>query len=158
MFEIQTFSNASDAVVVDKTITALGSIQGQLNEECGILKPSFTIESETVPTFNYCRIPAFGDRYYFVDGEPVAITYNLWKISLKHDPLMNWKEQFRALEAIVARQESSKNVYLVDGNAPVEAYSQMYLTKQFSEGLEFKKKNNVLLLSSSAISTSLGGE
>lgn len=158
MFEIQTFSNSSDAVVVDKAITALGSIQGQLNEDCGILRPSFTIESESVPTFNYCRIPAFGNRYYFVDGEPVAITYNLWKITLKHDPLMNWKEQFRSLDCIIARQENSKNVYLVDGNAPVEAYSQLYLTKQFSEGLSFTEKSNVLLLSSSAISTSLGGE
>ena len=158
MFEIQTFQNSSDAVVVDKAITAIGTIQGQLNEECGILRPSFTIESTEVPTFNYCQIPAFGNRYYFVDGEPVALTYNLWKITLKHDPLMNWKEQFRALDAIVARQENSKNVYLVDGNAPVEAYSQMYLTKQFSKGLSFSEKSNVLLLSSSAISTSLGGE
>lgn len=158
MFEIQTFSNSSDAVVVDKAITAIGSIQGQLNEECGILRPSFTIESETVPTFNYCRIPAFGNRYYFVDGEPVAITYNLWKITLKHDPLMNWKEQFRVLDAIVARQENSRNAYLTDGNAPIEADSELYLTKSFSAGLSFTEKNNVLLLTSAAISTLGGGK
>lgn len=158
MFEIQTFSNASDAVVVDKTITAIGTIQGQLNEECGILRPSFTIESETIPTFNYCKIPAFGNRYYFVDGEPVAITYNLWKITLKHDPLMNWKEQFRALDCIIARQEKNKNAYLTDGNVPIEADSELYVTKNFSAGLSFSEKNNILLLTSAAISTLGGGK
>ena len=158
MFEIQTFLNSSDAEVVDKTISAVGSIQGQLNEECGILKPSFTIESEEVPTFNYCRITSFGNRYYFVDGEPVDITYNLWKITLKHDPLMNWKEQFRALYCIIARQEKNRNAYLTDGNVPIEADSELYVTKNFSAGLSFSEKNNILLLTSSAISTLEGGE
>lgn len=147
MFEIQTFSNASDAVVVDKAITAIGSIQGQLNEECGILRPSFTIESESVPTFNYCRIPAFGNRYYFVDGEPVAITYNLWKITLKHDPLMNWKEQFRGLEAIIARQENSYNSYLTDSTAPVETDNELFFQRIGKKA--FEVKSNVLIYSAS---------
>ena len=150
MFEIQTFKNASDAVVVDKAITALGTIQGKLNEECGILRPSFTIESESVPTFNYCRIPAFGNRYYFVDGQPVAITYNLWKITLKHDPLMNWKEQFRTLDALIARQETKYNSYLTDGNAPVEADSELYMQRIGTKEQKFKTKNNVLIFSSAA--------
>ena len=157
MFEIQTFSNASDAVVADKAITALGSIQGQFNEESGILNPVFIIESETIPSFNYCKIPAFGNRFYSVDGDIVAVSYNLWKISLKHDPLMNWKEQFRALDAIVARQENSRNAYLTDGNVPIEADSELYLTKSFSGGLSFTEKNNILLLSSAAIAFN-GGE
>ena len=150
MFEIQTFSNASDAVVVDKAITAIGTIQGQLNEECGILRPSFTIESEEVPTFNYCRIPAFGNRYYFVDGQPVALTYNLWKITLKHDPLMNWKEQFRDLYALVARQENVYNAYLTDGNTPIEADSELYMQRIGTEEQKFSKKSNVLIYSSAA--------
>lgn len=150
MFEIQTFLNASDAVVVDKDITAIGSIQGQLNEECGILKPSFTIESETIPTFNYCRIPAFGNRYYFVDGQPVPLTYNLCKITLKDDPLMNWKEQFRALYALVARQENVYNSYLTDGNTPIEADSELYMQRIGTEEQKFKTKNNVLIFSSAA--------
>lgn len=151
MFEIQTFKNSSDAVVVDKSITALGSIQGQLNEECGILKPSFTIESETVPTFNYCKIPAFGNRYYFVDGEPVAITYNLWKITLKHDPLMNWKEQFRALDALVERQENVYNAYLTDSNAPIETDSELYMQRIGTEEQKFGPKNNILIYSSAVL-------
>ena len=151
MFEIQTFSNSSDAVVVDKAITTIGTIQGQLNEECGILRPSFTIESETVPTFNYCRIPAFGNRYYFVDGEPVAITYNLWKITLKHDPLMNWKEQFRALDALVARQETAYNAYLTDGNAPIEADSELYMQRIGTEEQKFSQKSNILIYSSAVL-------
>ena len=150
MFEIQTFSNASDAVVVDKAITAIGTIQGQLNDECGILRPSFTIESETVPTFNYCRIPVFGNRYYFVDGEPVDISYNLWKITLKHDPLMNWKEQFRSLDALVARQENAYNAYLTDGNTPIEADSELYMQRIGTEEQKFSTKSNVLIYSSAA--------
>ena len=157
MFEIQTFSNSSDAEVVDKAISAVGVIQGQFNEESGILNPVFIIESETIPTFNYCKIPAFGNRFYSVDGDIVAVSYNLWRINLKHDPLMNWKGQFRQLDAIIARQESSKNPYLADGLAPIEANSQLYVTKKFSRGLSFSTKNNVLLVTSAAIG-GLGGD
>ena len=150
MFEIQTFSNASDAVVVDKAITAIGTIQGQFNEESGILKPVFIIESETIPAFNYCKIPAFGNRFYSVDGDILAVSYNMWKITLKHDPLMNWKEQFRALDALVARQENAYNAYLTDGNTPIEADSELYMQRIGTEEQKFKTKSNVLIFSSAA--------
>lgn len=147
MFEIQTFKNTSDAVVVDKTITALGSIQGQLNEESGILNPSFTIESDVIPSFNYAKIPAFGDRYYFVQGQPVALTHNLWKITLKHDVLMNWKDSFRGLDAIIARQENSYNAYLTDSTVPVETDNQFFFQKIGDK--KFSTKSNVLIYSAS---------
>ena len=77
-------------------------------------------------------------------------SYPLWKITLKHDPLMNWKEQFRALDALVARQENVYNAYLTDGNTPIEADSELYMQRIGTEEQKFSKKSNVLIYSSAA--------
>lgn len=152
MFNIELYSNSSDERVVDKTITLLDTIQGELVEQSGILNPSIRIEFEGIPNFNYVKIPAFGDRYYFVSGEPINLSYNMWQISFRHDPLMNLKGQFRELNCIVERQENDFNSYLVDGIAPLEANDQLYIVNGYTDwigGKKFNRKNNVLIASSS---------
>lgn len=151
MFDIELYSNSSDERVVDKTITLLNTIQGELVEESGILNPSIRIEFEGIPNFNYVKIPAFENRYYFVAGEPINMSYNMWKINFRHDPLMNLKSQFRELNCIVERQENDFNSYIVDGNAPLEANDQLYIVNGFTDwvgGKKFNRKNNVLIVSS----------
>lgn len=152
MFDIELYSNSSDERVVDKTITLLDTIQGELVEQSGILNPSIRIEFEGIPNFNYVKIPAFGNRYYFVAGEPINLSYNMWQISFRHDPLMNLKGQFRELNCIVERQENDFNPYLVDGNAPVESKSQLYIVsgENFSNPNSFFLKNNIILFSAAA--------
>ena len=63
---------------------------------------------------------------------------------------MNWKEQFRALDALVARQENAYNAYLTDGNTPIEADSELYMQRIGTEEQKFKTKSNVLIFSSAA--------
>ena len=152
MLDIELYSNSSDERVVDKTITLLDTIQGELVEQSGILNPSIRIEFEGIPNFNYVKIPAFGNRYYFVAGEPINLSYNMWEISFRHDPLMNLKGQFRELNCIVERQENDFNPYLVDGNAPLESNDQLYIVNGLTDwvgGKKFNRKNIVLIASSS---------
>lgn len=152
MFDIELYSNSSDERVVDKTITLIDTIQGELVEQSGILNPSVRIEFEGIPNFNYVKIPSFGDRYYFVSGEPINLSYNMWQISFRHDPLMNLKGQFRELNCIIERQENNFNPYLVDGIAPLEANDQLYIVNGYTDwigGKKFNRKNNVLIASSS---------
>ena len=112
MFNIELYSNSSDERVVDKTITLLDTIQGELVEGTGILNPSIRVEYNGVPNFNYAKVSAFGNRYYFVAGEPINLSYNMWQINLHHDVLMNLKGQFRELNALIERQENDFNSYL----------------------------------------------
>lgn len=158
MFDIELYSNSSDERVVDKTITLLNTIQGELVEQSGILNPSVRIEFDGIPNFNYAKIPAFGNRYYFVAGEPVNLSYNMWQINFHHDVLMNLKNQFREIEGIIGRQEFLANHYLVDSNTPIETNSQFYISsgQNWDGGKTFTNKYNVVLISSAAIK-SIGG-
>lgn len=141
-------TTSDDYNVVDKTTTLVKTVQGELKEESGILNPVITFELDEVPNFNYAQIPAFGNRYYFVDGEPVSISYNLWRITFKHDPLMNLKSQFRELSGVILRQENDFNNYLVDGDAPVE--SKVQISVKRIGNASFNTKNRVLIYSAAA--------
>lgn len=153
MFDVELYTCTSDDRVVDKTITLVGTVQGELREGTGILHPVIRLQLETVPTFNYAKIPAFGNRYYFVDGEPITTSYNMWDVTFRHDPLMNLKEQFRPLEGIIARQENYKNPYLIDELAPIETNSQLHMSsgEKWSGGAKFNTATNVVLISASGI-------
>ena len=120
-FNINLYQNSAEVNRVDKTdyITAVGTLSGALREECSIVSPSITFKQESVPTFNYVYIEKFG-RYYFVTGI-TSVAKDLWRMSLSCDVLMTWKDNIRALTAIIARQENSYNPLLLDSNLPAQA-------------------------------------
>lgn len=153
MFTINLFSNSSDREVADKVISPLGSIQAQYNEQTGILEPSIRVESNGIPQFNYVQIPYFGNRYYFIKGDPINLGHNMWQLDLEEDVRMTWKNEYRQLVAVVGRQENSINPYLVDNLAPIQSDS-VFSVKVFPGGdnkVKFGTKNNLLLINYSIV-------
>lgn len=119
-FTINLYQNSAESNRVDKTnnLMPVGSISGTLRSECSIIRPSIIIERDTLPTFNYVYIDAFG-RYYFVTGI-TSVSYRMWRIELNCDVLMTYKDGISAVTAIIARQENDYNDDLVDSEIPTE--------------------------------------
>ena len=164
---IETYLNKSAENVVNKNIARLWTLNGYLKEGSGILHPTIKIQWSSKPIWNYCEIQDFGSgdgsRYYFMDGEPVNISNDIWEIKLRFDPLMSMRSFINNLTVIVERQENDFNPYIIDGEAPVEEKNQTFIIsgsptgKYWNGGNSFNPedyggsggKHNVLLLSSS---------
>lgn len=128
-FDINLYQSSAEVNRVDKTdyLTGVGTLSGVLREECSIIAPSITFKQTTVPTFNYVYIAAFG-RYYYVTGI-TSVSKDIWRMSLSCDVLMTWKDDIRALTAIIARQENSFNPLLLDSELPAQANQNVTVTE-----------------------------
>lgn len=128
-FDINLYQSSAEVNRVDKTdyLTGVGTLSGVLREECSIIAPSITFKQTTVPTFNYVYIAAFG-RYYYVTGI-TSVSKDIWRMSLSCDVLMTWKDDIRALTAIIARQENSFNPLLLDSELPAQANQNITVTE-----------------------------
>lgn len=132
-FDINLYQSSAEVNRVDKTdyLTGVGTLSGVLREECSINAPSITFKQTTVPAFNYVYIAAFA-RYYYVT-DIISISKDIWRMSLTCDVLMSWKDDIRALTAIIARQENSFNPLLLDSELPAQA-NQNITVAEFPEG------------------------
>lgn len=119
-FDIALYQNIAENNRVDKTdyLTEVGTLSGAFRKECSLLSPSIEYQSEDVPTFNYVFIPAF-NRYYFVTSL-TTVNKNLWRMELKCDVLMTYKEQVLLLQGVIGRQENDYNLLLVDNEIPTQ--------------------------------------
>lgn len=117
---INLYQNSAENGRVDKTnyLNNIGALRGTLRSECSIIRPSIIIAQDTLPTFNYVYIAAFG-RYYFVTGI-TSVNFGLWRIELNTDVLMTYKDGIALLTAIIARQENDYNDNLIDAEIPLE--------------------------------------
>lgn len=119
-FEMNIYKNSAESNRVDKTnqLVFVDTLNGVLRESSNIVEPVFNISASDVPQFNYVYIPAF-NRYYFV-VELTSMNYNLWRLSLKCDVLMTYKDGIKALNAFVERNENQFNENIVDKLRPIE--------------------------------------
>ena len=121
-FDIIFYNNAAEINRVDKTsyLSNATTLNGTLREQCSITNPEIIIEYASTPTWNYCYIAEFG-RYYFITDGVTAVRENLWRIPLKRDVLMSYKNEIKATTAIIARQEYQFNADLNDPLLPCES-------------------------------------
>jgi hypothetical protein len=118
---ITLYNNASDPLVVDKSLSNALTLTGELREMCDIENPSLLIESTTLLNYNYAYIPDF-NRYYFFKKPPTAVAKNLMLLELTEDYLMSYKTEIKATKAIIKRQERNYNKYLNDPDALSYSY------------------------------------
>lgn len=113
-FDINLYQNHAESNRVNKEqlLVSVGTLSGALREECSMLTPSITYQSSEVPTFNYVYIPVF-NRYYFVTHLS-SVSKNVWRMELKCDVLMSYKEQILSLHGVIGRQENDFNDFLID--------------------------------------------
>lgn len=131
---IKLYSNTSDKIVVDKSITQIGAdITGTLREDCSVTDPVIKLENtvgSNITTCNYAYISEFG-RYYYINN--IVCTGKLFELHMHVDVLMSYRGAIRTNSAVISRQEKNYNLYLQDG--VFKTYSQPhYEIKQFGTG------------------------
>lgn len=131
---ISLYTNTSDKNHMDKNITQMGStISGTLREDCSITDPVIKIAHITdfnIAKCNYAYIPEFG-RYYYIND--IVCVGKLYELHMHVDVLMSFRGQIRGNSAVIARNESSYNLYLADGVFKTYA-NPHYQIKKFPSG------------------------
>ena len=133
---ITLWINKSDSNVVHKDLELIG----QLNIDLQIDKPLLDMEI-TVPkseiTFNenminYITVTDF-NRDYFVK-EIVKSRAGVITLNLHEDVLSTHFDKIKNLNAIIGRQEKAYNLYVPDGNIPMQTKKNV-VTKRFAKSL-----------------------
>lgn len=149
-FSITFMSNTSPVNRVDKNVSTVVTVTGVLRNGASILDPEIEIESglteDIVANINYAYIEIFG-RYYFVTDIRTEIN-GLWVFSMHVDVLMTYKDEIRAQNAVVARQEFRYNMYLDDGWF-MSYQNPIIQTKYFSVAAPFETQEFVLIVAGS---------
>lgn len=135
-FEINLYQNKAEINRLDKTdyLVSVGNISGYLREESSLIEPKLIIEYEDVPNFNYVYIAKF-KRYYFVQ-EITSVRTRLFRITLKCDVLMSYKDKILNLNCYIARNEYEYNLDIQDELLPFE-YQKEVFSNYFITGTTF---------------------
>ena len=130
---IEFYVNQSEKNRLDKTLVSAFNLNGELKEDCSIIDPVIKIVSDvsSMASVNYMYIPSFS-RYYFINNV-ISINNEICEVHAHVDVLSTYKDEIRAQNAIVSRQERKWNLYLNDG--VFKTYQNPYIiTKAFSSG------------------------
>ena len=105
---INLYNNESPINKISKQITLITSLEGALRNETDIVNPTFRIYSQSLPAFNYARVPAFGRYYYLQSVESVRA--DIWDIKLTSDALMSF--DLTDVSGILVEAENGGSDYL----------------------------------------------
>lgn len=143
---IKLYVNNSENNKLDKDITEVITLEGNLKTSTSITDPSIVIagDLETIPRFNYMYIPAF-NRYYFIT-DVVSIRDTFFEVRSHVDVLSSFKNEIRNNSAIIRKQEHAWNLYLDDGTFRAYQNPKIVL-KNFPSG--FSGHSYILLVAGS---------
>lgn len=140
--DITFYTNNSEPNKIDKNLTTLYTLSGTLKEECSITDPVVLIESATVVTANYAYIPDFGRVYFVKDIVNVSRTH--WRVSMHCDVLSSFKDEIKACDCVMERNEFDYNLYLADRKMLVET-DKFTITNRIGS-TDFSGHNNIILM------------
>lgn len=122
-FNITLQTSASEPERVDKTLTDIATLSGELRDSTSIIDPVFLISGDLAnyTACNYLTVPTFG-RSYFVRNI-VSVRTGVIQITAHVDALSSFKTQLRANLAILRKSERNWNLYLNDGSLQTYQYS-----------------------------------
>ena len=127
---INTFNNSSPNNKVIKNLTAVAELTGYLREGTSLENPVVTIESDSVPSFNYAEIPDFNRKYFVTTIR--SVTTKIWEIHMHCDVLSTYWSSISTSECLVDRSETKRTADLVDSELWCTADS-LYGVKKFSQ-------------------------
>jgi len=87
------------------------SVEGSLVDNTNVMTPSILIKNSganKILKSNYAYIPEFGKRYYFIESIE-SVRNGVFKINMKIDALMTYKDEIKQLNAIISKYEKSGN-------------------------------------------------
>lgn len=130
--DIIFYNNISDPNTINKVLTEVTTLSGELKTSCDIISPNITISNHGMMNANYCYIPEFG-RYYFIVKQTI-LTNNVIEIDLNVDVLESFKTQILALSCILENSTTDNDNYL-SGPEWVTSVKTTTHIKQFPSGL-----------------------
>lgn len=107
------YNNSSPINAMDKSLTQIASLTGNLREESNVINPTILFQATSISNVNYAYIPELS-RYYFVQ-EIESVRTNLWRAHLHVDVLYTYRSQIRQNRALVYRQQNRFDLMLDDG-------------------------------------------
>lgn len=110
---VTLYNNTSPVNALDKNLSSIATLTGNLREESDVINPVILVERENLNNVNYAHVSAF-NRYYFVT-EMESVRTGLWRIHLHVDVLYTYRSQIRANRALIYRQQNYFDVMLDDG-------------------------------------------
>ena len=102
------YKNSSDNRCINKKITQILSLSGNLKNESSVMNPTVIIETNNID-FNYLYIKEF-KRYYYVDNITILRT-NLIQVDASVDVLMSNKDVIKYLPCLVERVNDNEKGY-----------------------------------------------
>lgn len=132
-FPVILQKNASEDISLDKELTTISTLTGNLKDESSLIDPIIQFSGDITQYINanYMTIDAFARSYFITDIR--VIRSNIFEISGHCDVLSTYKDQIRKSKAIIKRQENKYNLYLNDGS--LKAYQNpIVVTKAFPSG------------------------
>lgn len=140
--DIIFYYNASDSRYSVKDLTEVDRCTGSFKQPFNVIDPILQLSKAIDPLeYNYCYCPDV-NRYYFVTSQP-SYEAGFYNVSLHNDVIVNLREQYLELSAIIARQEFDFNAYLNDSRYPV-LNNQEVTTVYFPSG--FSDSNQEILI------------
>lgn len=130
------YNNYSEECALTKTLVKIEELTGTLRNESSIINPTILVEfhpenypgyvvennqqyivingikitwdnyiSQYILSANYAYIPEFSRYYYIIDI--ISVNQHLWRINMRCDVLMSFKDEILATECFVARNENT---------------------------------------------------
>lgn len=142
---LNIYKTESESTALDKVLEDAIELTGTLRADCNVLNPSIEIQANvaSIAARNYFYIPDFG-RYYFIT-EITSTGYGRCIISGHVDVLSTYKDQIRALDGLIARQENRYNLYLDDSLFKIDSRT-IIQTKEFTNGGYFTRTPGIALV------------
>lgn len=133
-----SISKRSNSTLIP-TLTGGTTISIELLDETSIISPSIRLYYAGNPTsFNYCSIPEFGNRYYYINEW--TSDHNQWIASMTIDVLASWKTQILAHSEYVTRSASESNGSIIDTAYPATVnrdFQRLIPRASYSSDLEY---------------------
>lgn len=132
-FVINLINNSSEPERVDKNLTTITMVFGELVNETSIIDPVFRIECDITQVINcnYATVEAFGRSYFITDIK--SVRDGIADFYGHCDVLSTYKVGIRANSAIIRKQSENWNLYLNDGSFKIYQ-NPIVLTKEFPSG------------------------
>lgn len=123
------FTNLSENNCMDKNLSEIKSLTGDLRAESSMIDPVIMIEADAdvIAEVNYAYIDEF-ERWYFVTNID-SVRTGLWRLTMHVDVLYTYAAAIRENYAIIERNEFEYDLELNDGlfktmqNPQIECYN-----------------------------------
>lgn len=130
---ITLYNNQSPVNAMDKNISSITTLTGDLREESEVINPTILLQADSMSNVNYAHIPEF-NRYYFVE-KIESIRTKIWRLHLHVDVLYTYRAAIRRNRALVYRQQNRFDLMLDDGIFRCKQNPRIY-RYEFPNGLD----------------------